>query len=334
MYSWSAPHIRDVAGVPQRRSAIGAVVAGIAGLGVLALLLPTPFPLTGPSPSGVGSVGVGPSGGGAVAVGVVTEHALLSAAGLTVWILLGWQMLVVASALLGRMPGQLGRGGRAMLRRLAPWSAARVVAAAVGLTLLSGTSACAAGLTPGGTEVGGSATETVSTSTSVSVSVPTTDTGSPAVPSGGAGSDHVITSMSIDWPDSGSAVVTSATAGPPGSVAPPRASAVAPAPAPAPASPVPVPARTGAGAETGPGPAAARIGPDPAVAPARAGPVTVRTGDSLWAIAHRFLPADATDAETDMAWRAWYVANSQTIGDNPDLIRPGQLLLPPTSRTG
>jgi nucleoid-associated protein YgaU len=62
--------------------------------------------------------------------------------------------------------------------------------------------------------------------------------------------------------------------------------------------------------------------------------VTVETGDTLWSIAADRLPPDSTDSDIDNAWRAWYSANTQVIGDNPDLILPGQLLLPPDSEIG
>ena len=272
---------------------MGAVAASLLGLGTLALLLPGPFPLTGTT---------------ATVAGAVTEQALLSAAGLAVWALLGWHLLILTTALLGRLPGRTGRGCRTLLRRLAPWTASRVVAAAVGLTLLSGTSACAAGLAPGG-DGAGSTTESGSTSIA--------DTGSPQDPSAAADSGRVIASMSIDWPATGSAVVTA-----PAQAAPARVPPAQTAPAQPARAPVPAPAPSG---ETDLPASDSLVG---------TGPVTVRAGDSLWAIAHRFLPPAATDAETDIAWRAWYVANSESIGDDPDLIRPGQLLLPPTFGTG
>jgi nucleoid-associated protein YgaU len=58
----------------------------------------------------------------------------------------------------------------------------------------------------------------------------------------------------------------------------------------------------------------------------------VRGGDSLWLIATQHLPPDASDSEIDSAWRAWYSTNQQVIGDNPDLIQPGQQLLPPNQK--
>ena len=58
-------------------------------------------------------------------------------------------------------------------------------------------------------------------------------------------------------------------------------------------------------------------------------PVVVRRGDSLWAIAARHLGRDASDAEIARAWPAWFVANRAVIGDDPDALRPGQVLRPP-----
>ncbi len=57
--------------------------------------------------------------------------------------------------------------------------------------------------------------------------------------------------------------------------------------------------------------------------------VVVRRGDSLWAIAARHLGSDASDAEVARAWPAWFEANRDVVGDDPDLLRPGQLLRAP-----
>ncbi|GAA1686422.1 hypothetical protein GCM10009765_39880 [Fodinicola feengrottensis] len=69
----------------------------------------------------------------------------------------------------------------------------------------------------------------------------------------------------------------------------------------------------------------------PATTPPRT--VVVRPGDSLWSIAaarlqHPSRPAIAVE------WPRWWAANRQLIGPNPDIIRPGQRLRPPTSRNG
>jgi nucleoid-associated protein YgaU len=59
--------------------------------------------------------------------------------------------------------------------------------------------------------------------------------------------------------------------------------------------------------------------------------VVVRPGDSLWRIASRHLPAGANAATIDAASRLWYAANRSVIGDDPNLIVPGQHLHAPHS---
>lgn len=57
--------------------------------------------------------------------------------------------------------------------------------------------------------------------------------------------------------------------------------------------------------------------------------VEVRPGDSLWSVTARYLGPAATEIEIAEAWPKWFEANAAVIGDNPDVIRPGQLLIPP-----
>ncbi len=52
-------------------------------------------------------------------------------------------------------------------------------------------------------------------------------------------------------------------------------------------------------------------------------------GDSLWSIAARHLGPGASDAEIARAWPAWFAENRDVVGDDPDLILPGQVLRPP-----
>ena len=59
--------------------------------------------------------------------------------------------------------------------------------------------------------------------------------------------------------------------------------------------------------------------------------VMVQPGDSLWRIAAHSLGPDATDADVDNAWRAWYFVNREVIGDDPDVILPGQDLRAPSA---
>lgn len=65
----------------------------------------------------------------------------------------------------------------------------------------------------------------------------------------------------------------------------------------------------------------------------QAATVVVLRGDTLWGIAARHLPADASAADVAAAWPAWYAANAATIGPDPGLILPGQVLVVPAAVT-
>jgi nucleoid-associated protein YgaU len=73
--------------------------------------------------------------------------------------------------------------------------------------------------------------------------------------------------------------------------------------------------------------AVAAVEPDtqPATRQATRSPqrVVVRAGDSLWSIARTH--PDATGS-VDHRWRAIWAANRDVVGDDPDLIIPGQVL--------
>lgn len=64
------------------------------------------------------------------------------------------------------------------------------------------------------------------------------------------------------------------------------------------------------------------------------GSVVVRTGDTLWGVAARALGPDASDAEIAAEWPRWYAANERTIGPDPDILLPGQVLVAPGPVTG
>ena len=57
--------------------------------------------------------------------------------------------------------------------------------------------------------------------------------------------------------------------------------------------------------------------------------VVVHRGDTLWSIAARHLGPAATASDIDAEWHRWFVANRDLIGNDPNLIAPGQLLSPP-----
>jgi nucleoid-associated protein YgaU len=65
------------------------------------------------------------------------------------------------------------------------------------------------------------------------------------------------------------------------------------------------------------------------LAPGPRDAVVVRPGDTLWTIAARRLGTTATPALTAATWPRWYAANRPLIGPDPDLILPGQRLVPP-----
>ena len=61
--------------------------------------------------------------------------------------------------------------------------------------------------------------------------------------------------------------------------------------------------------------------------------VLVRPGDTLWGIAAAHLPAGHSQAQVAQAWPRWYEANRQSIGPDPDQIRAGTRLVPPSPST-
>ncbi len=60
--------------------------------------------------------------------------------------------------------------------------------------------------------------------------------------------------------------------------------------------------------------------------------VVVLRGDTLWSIAARHLGPAATVADIEIEWHRWLAANHPVIGDDADLILPGQLLRPPPTQ--
>jgi len=59
--------------------------------------------------------------------------------------------------------------------------------------------------------------------------------------------------------------------------------------------------------------------------------LVVHRGDSLWSIAARHLGPEATTSQIDAEWHRWFAANRLVIGNDPNAIRPGQVLSSPTS---
>ena len=62
--------------------------------------------------------------------------------------------------------------------------------------------------------------------------------------------------------------------------------------------------------------------------------IVVQRGDSLWSIAARHLGPGAATAEINAEWHRWFAANQRVIGDDANLITPGQVLSLPASGRG
>lgn len=221
---------------------------------------------------------------------------------------LAGSFLVALLCAMARLVGGTWRAGEKVVARSAPTlvrrSLAVVVSAGLGLTLATGAQASE----PPGADLGWVATATTSAPTAPS-SVPT----APSSSADGATRTSVVsvptTADDLGEHDGAGPDDGSPSLGATGTTAAPTAGVpVAPEPATLPAQ-------------------------EPATlpAPAATGPVVVQVGDSLWRIAARELPPDASDAEIDASWRAWYAANADVVGADPDLVLPGQALQRPAS---
>lgn len=277
-------------------------------LAVAALATQLPGPLT--ALAALGGTWRGPSGG----AGALDEVALL-AASLVVWLLVGWWCVVCGLAALARVPGALGRFGRTALGRLTPVAVRRVVIAGMGVSVLTGAAACGVdqptGATPQAVTTDVRAAAPDGTQTTIEIgrarfALVGLDRGA-----AGSGTDRGVPSrpgaadrVDLDWP-------VQRPAGP-------TAVQVAPINVDWPDRPEPAPSHRPAASSTG------------AAEPM----VIVGAGDSLWLLAAEQLGPTADDADIDTAWRAWYAANRRVIGDDPDLILPGQQLRPPPLHPG
>lgn len=356
---------------------------GLVALAGLTLSLPSPTDL---AQAVTGGTGV-PTEAAAQA-GNPLEWATLAAAGLLVWGLLGYGVLVGATAVLAAAPGAAGRSARHWLRRIAPAAAGRLVVVGAGACVLAATSACAPGATDSAdgaslsgaagalSFAGSSGSGSTASGATDSAATATGSTASATTPGGASGTVAApLEPLDIGWPSGSGSQATSApatgpdrppatelaatsalapstdqVAGTEGNAAPtPAASAGTPMPAGQPSGSPSAGSASAGSASAGSssagspsaGASAANHSADGASADRSAGapagtaptdarqPITVQPGDTLWAIAGRSLPIGATDPQIDETWRQWFAANAAVIGQNPDLILPGQQLLPP-----
>ena len=75
----------------------------------------------------------------------------------------------------------------------------------------------------------------------------------------------------------------------------------------------------------------ARPSTDPGSPPPSGPTHTVTPGESLWSITAHLLPTGSAPAQIAQDWPALYRANSEAIGADPSLIRPGTVLSVPDS---
>lgn len=227
------------------------------------------------------------------------------AAGVLVLAWLGASCALTAGCLLARGAGRGWRRGEAWVHRFAPALLRRALVVSV-----------VAGLGIGGAT---GATAATRSGTDLPAVVAVTATVDPAPP------------VDLGW------VVTPTPAPTPGATtpsadAPAAAIGATPTATSVPTAPPTTPARVGAdGDGLGTSPAATPdevpVGGDPGTAAT----VVVTHGDTLWGIAARHLGAHPSDAAIAAAWPAWYDANAATIGADPGLIRPGQVLRVPAA---
>lgn len=294
------------------------VLVCMAALAVLVTQLPGPVEalnvLTGAA---------APSAGAPLAA---VQDVLLVTAGLLAWLLAGWAGLVLGVGVITRLPGRPGRRAYRLLPRIAPASVGRLVLAAVGVSLIAGT-ACAAPASPG-------ATVSAATASAAPTPVPAPASGSfaidwPATSPSPAPNSSAATPPAATSSSTASSVPTPAATAPTSTAAPSTAAPSTVAP------PTAIPSPGGATASSPSGQPSAEASSasatESAGAPTASGEtVTVHAGDSLWRIAADALGPDATATEVDNAWRAWYFVNREVIGDDPDVILPGQSLLAPS----
>lgn len=232
------------------------------------------------------------------------DEALTLLASAVAVLLCTWLGASTLAAVLTHLPGRLGRLADRVARTWAPPVSRRLAAVLVGATVTGA-------LAPG-TAVGEAPSR-------VAAAAP-----APLRPTATA---------LLDTP--GFVPTTGLGGGLVAEAAQPRSAAAPPGFAPTrPGAPAPVPLSAGDAPGWVPTRPLQRPQPSPALvvpgrAPHEAAAVVVHRGDTLWGIVARHLGPRATEAEVATAWPAWYAANRSVIGDDPDLIEPGQVLHPP-----
>ena len=255
--------------------------------------------------------------------------------------LAGWLALGSLLALLATLPGTAGRVAAGVADRVTP-SAARkaltlVLGASVGSVALPPAQVSSAGTAP--VSAGALADVTAGVGGDVDADVPAggavgaRDLDPGFTPTGGAPTPGYVPTGSVATAVLRSGGEATTSPGPtPGFVPTPSGSSTS------------ITGNGGRGAD-GPGyvPSAPRpvlpadrsrlLAPSPRLSASIQDVVTVHRGDTLWAVAARHLGPGATDAHIAREWPRWYAANRDLVGDDPDLLVPGQQLRPPSDLT-
>ena len=143
---------------------------------------------------------------------------------------------------------------------------------------------------------------------------PAADAPAPGTPPAPASAVSAV-SEAAEWPD----LSRPHSSGPsPGATAPPSQDPIIPRAPLGTGTPSAAPGGLAGGAAGG------TVNPDAAT-----GEIVVKRGDTLWSIVAHYLGPDATEEQIAAEWPRWWAANADVIGPDPDLILPGQRLLPP-----
>jgi len=292
----------------------------------------------GPKPAAIRAAAADPQGW---MDRVGPDAAAATIAGLLCWATLLWVTLILLLVAGAAAPGAIGRCAEAFAGRLVPAALRRGATVALGVSLGTAalTSTAVAEPTPRASPHAGRSTAAVSYAQ---------DLGPHGSASAAAG---------VDWPlEPAPTAATPRRGGPstsptggqtgtgrstdPHRAPPPTPVVPAPAVGSKPIEPGPATRVAPTGKDSGSAPSATRSGTRPASAPtpvavpaeggARPRSALVRPGDCLWLIAAQRLGSQASAAEVASEWPRWYAANRQLIGADPDLIRPGQLLVAPS----
>jgi hypothetical protein len=238
------------------------------------------------------------------------EALLTEAVGVGAWLCLGWCCAVLGLEIAAAVPGAFGRSFEAVAAAVTPGLVRGVARSLIGLGVLAGP------LTGG----------------SAMAMVPPAGTSAPVVPhvavtSPAGAANYSPAARSLDGPTSmpGSSAgvhqeqTRVSTADTEAGDSPPALDRPGTQVLPA-ASPPTIKITPSSGAEL--------LARAPRQEPAEQSYV-VHRGDALWDIAARHLGRHATAADIAREWPRWYAANRTAIGADPDLIRPGQVLIPP-----